>query len=277
MYTVTPDCQVLHEGSLQATPSANRRSAFAEARDRFGCRTVTHRYEAGGTSVAARTTGGRPMLVATTRRPQIASVRTTPTRAQAATVTSASLIGDILGGIGDAILPGSGTIIRGVDRAITGGGDGGRSGPALPQLPGTGPSATEIVVGCTPPLVRDQGGGCVFPGSPGDISTAGPAVPGTLPRPRAEQRRTLVCPTFADGRKGILWFSPMSNEIFCLPRGVNGKAWGLIRKNKPRKKAYISAAEKKQLDRVAAIQKKAKEFASAAGFTTTKKGTKRKK
>jgi len=58
--------------------------------------------------------------------------------------------------------------------------------PQLPSIPGIPGGVTDAINqyspyvnpylgggGCTPPLVADQGGGCVFPGSPGDISTNG--------------------------------------------------------------------------------------------------------
>ncbi len=82
---------------------------------------------------------------------------------------------------------------------------------------------------------------------------------------------TFVCPTYADGKKGILWMMPLSGEIVCLPRGVNGKGFGLIRKNKPRAKAFISAAENKLLTKRDTLEKKAKDFATKAGFSCKKR------
>lgn len=84
------------------------------------------------------------------------------------------------------------------------------------------------------------------------------------------------CPKFADGATGILWMNALTGQVVCLPRRSNGLAFGLIRKNKPRRKPFISAAQKKQLDTTASLQKKAKEFATSAGFkcSTTKTSVK---
>jgi len=77
----------------------------------------------------------------------------------------------------------------------------------------------------------------------------------------------LQCPRYANGT-GILWMQPLSGQVVCLPRGVNGGPFGLIRKNKPRRKAYITAAEIKQLKSVDRTKKKAKSFAKLAGLHT---------
>jgi len=144
--------------------------------------------------------------------------------------------------------------------------------------------------GCSAPLIRDQSGICVFPGSPGDISTdvavGGPTSIASAGRLAFQPIPTPVmvdkCPKFADGATGILWMHALSGEVICLPRRANGTAFGLIRKNKPRRKPFISAAQKKQLDTVKSLQNKAKDFATAAGFkcSTTKstvKGTRKRK
>ncbi len=151
--------------------------------------------------------------------------------------------------------------------------------PGVPGLPGTGG-------GCNPPLVRDQSGICVFPGSPGDVSTdsAGSVTVGSgasFVPPIEVGVRTMKCPRFADGKTGILWMNALTGQVVCLPRRANGLAFGLIRKNKPRRKPYISAAQKKSLDSTVAVQRKAKEFATAAGFSCvqgkrTMKGSKKK-
>lgn len=143
---------------------------------------------------------------------------------------------------------------------------------------------------CSPPLIRDSTGICVFPGSPADVSTdvfeGGPSTVATSGRLAVPPTRAAVmvdrCPKFADGATGILWMSALTGQVVCLPRRANGGAFGLIRKNKPRRKPFISAAQKKQLDSIKSVQTKAKAFATAAGFkcTTTKKtvkGTPKKK
>jgi len=138
--------------------------------------------------------------------------------------------------------------------------------------------------GCPRPLIRDQSGICVFPGSPGDISTdprgngiSSVAASGQLSVPPIRSSVMVdKCPRFADGATGILWMNALSGQVVCLPRRANGTAFGLIRKNKPRRKAFISAAQKKQLDSIKSVQTKAKAFATAAGFkcTNTKKTVK---
>jgi len=85
--------------------------------------------------------------------------------------------------------------------------------------------------------------------------------------PSAVQVRTLRCPKYADNRMGILWMSALTGEVVCLPRGVNGKGFGLIRKNTPRRKAVITAAQGKQLDVSSSLKKKIKELSGKAGFS----------
>jgi len=130
---------------------------------------------------------------------------------------------------------------------------------------------------CIPPLIRDQSGICVFPGSPGDISTdvagngiSSVAASGLLAVPPTRSSVQVdKCPRFADGATGILWMNALTGQVVCLPRRANGRAFGLIRKNKPRRKPFISAAQKKQLDAISSVQNKAKAFATAAGFKCT--------
>jgi len=74
------------------------------------------------------------------------------------------------------------------------------------------------------------------------------------------------CPRFANG-VGILWMGPQGTVV-CLPRGHNGRDLGLVRKNPKRKKAFISAAQIKQLKSVDKTKKKAKQFAKLAGLHT---------
>jgi hypothetical protein len=101
-------------------------------------------------------------------------------------------------------------------------------------------------------------------GESGMVSTGGMVVPEEVHQTRLE------CPTFANGKTGILWMSGMTGEVVCLPRGVNGAGFGLIRKNKPRKKAFITAAEKASLSKRDNLAKKAKEFAKLTGQTCGK-------
>lgn len=134
---------------------------------------------------------------------------------------------------------------------------------------------------CGVGFVRDASGNCVqiIPGdaTPGGTTPAERSVGATgLALPFAMNVRTLICPTFADGKKGLLWMNALTGEVVCLPRGTNGTGFGLIRKNKPRKKAFISAADVKVLRRKDALTKKAKAFAKLTGQTCIPRGRGRK-
>lgn len=129
--------------------------------------------------------------------------------------------------------------------------------------------------GCFPGFSRDPiTGRCVFdldPG-PGTGFPGNGAAAGTgLTRPSAVSRTVLECPRFADGKTGILWMNALTGDVICLPRRTSGRGFGLIRKNPPRKKPFISAAQKKSLDRIKSVQDKAKTFAMDAGFTCKKR------
>ena len=113
-------------------------------------------------------------------------------------------------------------------------------------------------------LDLDPGPGQGFPGGNG-------AAGGGLNRPRATSRTVLECPTFADGKKGILWMNALTGDVVCLPRRTSGKGFGLIRKNPPRQKPFISAAEKRLLTKISSVQKRAKKFAMDAGFACKKR------
>ena len=161
----------------------------------------------------------------------------------------------------------------GLGRNGGGGGSGQTERNPFTGLPG---------VECTPPFIRDPvTGECRLAGAttdptPGTVTPAEASVGVTgVLLPSLVGVMTHVCPKYADGKKGILWMNALTGQVVCLPRGVNGKGFGLIRKNKPRRKPYISAAEKKHLDVHTRVQKKARDFASAAGYTCKKKGSSR--
>lgn len=150
----------------------------------------------------------------------------------------------------------------------------------------TGPMATSVFGGATPGLIPPTTGGPCFPGFKLDpVSqrcvldvTPGPGtgLPG-VPDPQATGMvqptsvciDTMVCPQFADGKKGVLWMSALTGLVVCLPRGVNGSGFGLIRKNRPRRKAFVTAAEMKRLQGQATTRKKAKKFAALTGQVCT--------
>lgn len=147
---------------------------------------------------------------------------------------------------------------------------------ALPYIPGITPGDD-----CGPGFTKSPAGTCVsvIPGdpTPGVTTPAERSMGQTgLALPMATSVRTLVCPTFADGKKGLLWMNALTGEVVCLPRATNGAGFGLIRKNKPRKKAFISANDVKILRKKDALTKKAKAFAKLTGMTCAPRGQSRK-
>lgn len=197
--------------------------------------------------------------------------------------------GAVTGALGGFIAGGpAGALIGG-----TAGGFGGQeaipSGYAIPGPPQY-PTATPFPGsggGCgVPGLVRDQYGRCrpisqPFGGggqgtavvpvpdyNPQVITPAERSVGGAtgFPAPQLVGVPTYKCPKIA-GKTGILHYSPQTGAIVCLPRGVSGTAFGLVRKNKKRAKAYISAGEVKALRKRSSAAKKAKAFARMTGQT----------
>ncbi len=99
----------------------------------------------------------------------------------------------------------------------------------------------------------------------------GPGGATGLAAPSAVCVNTLVCPTFADGKRGILWMNALTGAVVCLPRGTSGRGFGFIRKNKPRAKPPMSAADFRQLKRNKRLAEKAKKLAMDSGFTCKKR------
>lgn len=145
--------------------------------------------------------------------------------------------------------------------------------PGDDDLPGD-----QFMPDCGPGFTRDPNtGNCII--AFGTDPTPGVTTPaersvgvGGLALPMLVGIPTHICPTFADGKKGILWMNALTGEVICLPRGTNGTGFGLIRKNKPRKKAFISAADIKVLRRKDAIAKKTKALAKLSGMTCAPRG-----
>lgn len=152
-----------------------------------------------------------------------------------------------------------------------------------------GPGPTQagpfgLPVPCVFPFVRQADGSCKFDldpgqgtGFPGGDGGGGsfPAEDIGLASPATVCIETQVCPTFADGKKGVLWMNALTGQVFCLPRGTNGTGFGLIRKNRPRRKAFVTAAEISALRKQATTKKKAKKFAALTGQTCVTRGTQR--
>lgn len=125
--------------------------------------------------------------------------------------------------------------------------------------------------GCDPGFVSDGMGGCVAtdptgpPISPGErgATASGPALPSRV------SRAVHVCPKFVDGSMGILYFSPLTDQIVCLPRSMSPKAamaFGLLRKNKPRAKAIVTAADGRLVAKISSIQSRIANISAKAGL-----------
>jgi len=108
------------------------------------------------------------------------------------------------------------------------------------------------------------GGPPALPALPGGGGAVASAGIGSAPTLEAVSR--FRCPDFLNGM-GILWID-FTGAVTCLPRGVSGTAFGLVRKNPKRPKPFISHAEHKALKAVNRSKKKAKQFAKLAGLHT---------
>ena len=139
--------------------------------------------------------------------------------------------------------------------------------------PGPGmPDGSGLTVPCPP----------TTPGCPGFDPTPGVDTPGersimpqgapSLQAPFAVQRTVLQCPTFGNGKVGILWMSALDGQIICLPRGVNGLQFGLIRKNKPPTKPLFTGGDMNCLRRATRLQKKFRKIDKLFGATARKRG-----
>jgi len=109
------------------------------------------------------------------------------------------------------------------------------------------------------------------PGSqtPGEASQGGAVG---LQSPFAVQRTVLQCPVFGNGKVGILWMMPLTGQIVCLPRGVSGTAFGLIRKNKPAAKPFLTGGEVKCIKKAQRLSKSFAKKASMFGLVARKRG-----
>jgi len=131
--------------------------------------------------------------------------------------------------------------------------------------------------GCPPFMSRNTRGKCVVDIFQGGTGLLGDEIQEPIAEGLVEPEEvcidTLMCPTFADGKKGVLWMNAMTGQVVCLPRGVNGSGFGLIRKNRPRRKAFVTAAEISALRGQARTKKKAKKFAALTGQVCVTRGS----
>ena len=118
----------------------------------------------------------------------------------------------------------------------------------------------------------DPGAGTGIPFFGQQYEAGGPADSQGMVYPIPTERLVQECPRMPNGKKGILWMGMQNGVVVCLPTGVNGKPMGLMRKNKPRAKAFISAAQVKGLRKRSTLTKKAKEFAKLTGQTCKPRG-----
>lgn len=190
------------------------------------------------------------------------------------------------GGDGASAVPGKppGGIAGGAARRIQGAIITRRAAPQFAPsgapLSTSSPAASSIGIPdlgfCFPGFKKDPiSGRCVLdldPG-PGTGLPGGPEPEGVgLAQPQVVCIETMVCPVFADNKKGVLWMNALTGLVVCLPRGTNGSGFGLIRKNPPRRKAFVTAAEIKRLQGQATTRKKAKKFAALTGQVCVTRG-----
>lgn len=198
--------------------------------------------------------------------------------------SSPGLPGGVPGGLPRPPVGGGGFSFTPTDGGPTGqfplpGGGGSPGG-----LPGLGNAACDFIQNAQL-RAACKAGASFLPGFPGGGSPGGQTGPTTDPTPgtttpaersvgitglslpmRVESSR-LQCPTFANGKRGILWYAPISDEIVCLPRGTSGAGFGLVRLHKPRKKPPISAAQWKAMRAKTSksVKKFSRELAKATG------------
>lgn len=125
------------------------------------------------------------------------------------------------------------------------------------------------------------GGNQTVPGqvdpTPGTVTPAEASTGATgLQLPYKELRETTVCPDYRgkSGRmaRGIVHVNPMTGMEVCLPRGVSGSPFGLVRKWAKQPKAYISRGDIKTLKAAERTRKKVKSVAKLTGQTCKTRG-----
>lgn len=96
-------------------------------------------------------------------------------------------------------------------------------------------------------------------------------VSGGLPTPYYVETSRSECAPMPNGSRAVLYYSPMTQQEFCLPPGSQlAKASGLIRKWKPRPKAKLSAHDARMMKKYGKGGSKAKTIktlAQEAGYS----------
>ena len=94
---------------------------------------------------------------------------------------------------------------------------------------------------------------------------------GGLPTPYYVETSRSECAPMPTGSRAVLYYSPMTQQEFCLPPGSQlAKASGLVRKWKPRPKAKLSAHDARMMKKYGKGGSKAKTIkalATEAGFS----------
>lgn len=98
-----------------------------------------------------------------------------------------------------------------------------------------------------------------------------PQVAGGLPTPYFVETTRSECAPMPNGSRAVLYYSPMTQQEFCLPPGSQlAKASGLVRKWKPRAKAKLSAHDARMMRKYGkggAKAKAIKTLAQEAGYS----------
>ncbi len=142
-----------------------------------------------------------------------------------------------------------------------------RGGGQMPPvaLPGHIPTGIGPGAGIFDPLGLD-----LFTPKP-RARQAMPQVSGGLPTPYYVESSRSECAPMPNGSRAVLYYSPMTQQEFCLPPGSQlAKASGLVRKWKPRAKAKLSAHDARMMKKYGKGGSKAKTIkalATEAGFS----------
>lgn len=258
----------------------------------LGCRKKAYRYEPGSSCKGMRflfpvraempTTQGPPTpirpeadtkplgptgpIIETNRRKTVGGGGTVPIQTQRSMGLDFGGILRGVGGFAKDLIPGN------IDDMI------------IDRLPGMKPPTGFAPTTCPPGFSSTPGGGCSPTQSYGPVTfgdpTPGVATPaeasmgvGGLRAPMLMNVNRLKCPG-----GGVVHFYPntatysegklVDAQFACLPRGVSGAKFGLVRKNKARPKPYVSAHDARMLKKYGkggSMGKKAKAFAKLTG------------
>lgn len=121
--------------------------------------------------------------------------------------------------------------------------------------------------GCSSPMVKDESGICVFPGSPGDVSTGGTAVMGAFGMPA--QQAVVIGEIHGRPVRRCNPGLVLGKDNLCYPKGSLPR---MYRKWKPAPRPAISAADTKAINRADRAKQRVKRLASKVGYACHTKG-----